>query len=69
MDDPAAAALAVGPLVAVGFLHDNTLWQYKSDGSVSPGAIHGWSTRPGWDMTTGLGTPRVAQFVADLAAF
>jgi hypothetical protein len=50
-------------------LHDNTLWQFNSDGSVSPGPIHGWPTKPGWDMTTGFGTPRVAQFIADLAAF
>jgi subtilase family serine protease len=53
----------------VGFLHDNTLWQFHSDGSVSSGPIHGWPTRPGWDMTTGFGTPRVAKFIADLASF
>jgi hypothetical protein len=55
--------------MAVGFLHNNTLWQFNSDGSVSRGSIHGWPTQPGWDMTTGFGTPRVAQFIADLAAF
>lgn len=55
--------------LAVGALHDNTLWRFNGDGTVSPGPIAGWPTGVGWDMTTGFGTPRVAQFVADLAAF
>jgi subtilase family serine protease len=53
---------------ASGNLKDNVLWQYNADGSVSPGSVAGWPTLTGWDMTTGYGSPKVAQFVADLAA-
>jgi subtilase family serine protease len=51
-----------------GNLKDNVLWQYNADGSVSPGSVAGWPTLTGWDMTTGYGSPKVTQFVADLAA-
>jgi subtilase family serine protease len=53
---------------ASGNLKDNVLWQYNADGSVSPGPVAGSPTLTGWDMTTGYGSPKVAQFVADLAA-
>jgi subtilase family serine protease len=53
---------------ASGRLVDNTLWAYQADGSVAPGGIAGNPVMTGYDMTTGLGTPNVATFVADLAA-
>jgi subtilase family serine protease len=51
-----------------GQLDDNTLWQFNADGSVSPGPVPGWPTSPGYDMTTGLGTPNAAAFVSGLAS-
>lgn len=53
---------------ASGVLKDNRLWEYNADGSVSPGPVPGWPTLPGWDMTTGFGSPRAAAFVAALRA-
>ena len=53
---------------ASGVLHNNQLWQYDADGSVSPGPVPGWPTLPGWDMTTGFGSPRAATFVASMRA-
>lgn len=38
------------------------------DGSTPSGGIGGSPTLAGWDMTNGFGTPRAAQFVADLVA-
>jgi len=49
-------------------LDNNQLWQYNPDGSVSPGPVPGWPTLPGYDMTTGLGTPNAAAYVSGLAA-
>jgi subtilase family serine protease len=61
----------VGPLTqgtaASGQLVNNRLWQYNADGSVSPGPVAGWPTLPGYDMTTGLGTPWAPAYVAGLA--
>ncbi len=44
----------------------NNVLAANPDGSVPAGGVSGWPTRVGWDMTTGFGTPRVPQFVADL---
>jgi subtilase family serine protease len=52
---------------ASGVLDNNQLWQYNADGSVSPGPVAGWPTLPGYDMTTGLGTPWAPAYVAGLA--
>jgi hypothetical protein len=49
-------------------LDDNQLWQYNADGSVSPGPVPGWPTLPGWDMTTGFGSPRAPAFVSAIRA-
>jgi len=51
-----------------GVLDDNQLWQYNADGSVSPGPVPGWPTLPGWDMTTGFGSPRAAAFASAVRA-
>jgi subtilase family serine protease len=53
---------------ASGRLINNQLWAYQADGSVAPGGIAGNPVLSGYDMTTGLGTPNVAAFVADLAS-
>ncbi len=50
-----------------GHLVNNQLWQYNADGSVSPGPVPGWPTLPGYDMTTGLGTPSAPAYVNGLA--
>jgi hypothetical protein len=52
---------------AGGKLVNNQLWQYNADGSVSPGPVAGWPTLVGYDMTTGLGTPRASAYVSGLA--
>jgi subtilase family serine protease len=51
---------------ASGVLDNNQLWKFNADGSVSPGPVTGWPTGTGWDMTTGFGSPKADQFVADL---
>ena len=60
----------VGPVVegtaASGQLVNNQLWQFNADGSVSPGPVPGWPTTPGYDMTTGLGTPWAPSYVNGL---
>jgi subtilase family serine protease len=52
---------------ASGVLDNNQLWQYNADGSVSPGPVAGWPTLTGYDVTTGLGTPKAAAYVSGLA--
>jgi subtilase family serine protease len=54
--------------VVSGNLDSNAMFQYNPDGSVSVGPVAGSPTLPGWDMTTGFGTPWAPNFVADLAA-
>jgi subtilase family serine protease len=49
-----------------GTLTSNAMFQFNPDGSVSPGPVSGWPVTPGYDMTTGLGTPWAPTFVADL---
>ena len=52
-----------------GYLRNNELYAQNADGSTTqPGPVHGWPTTPGWDMTTGFGTPRAPGFVATLVA-
>jgi subtilase family serine protease len=62
----------VGPVTegtaASGQLVNNQLWQFNADGSVSPGPVPGWLTTPGYDMTTGLGTPNAPAYVDGLTA-
>jgi subtilase family serine protease len=48
-------------------LENNTL-AANPDGSTAAGSVAGWPTLSGWDLTTGFGTPRVAQFITDLVA-
>jgi hypothetical protein len=48
-------------------LENNTL-AANPDGSTPAGGVSGWPTLSGWDLTTGFGTPRVAQFISDLVA-
>jgi subtilase family serine protease len=53
---------------ASGVLDDNQLWEYAADGSVHPGPVAGMPTTPGYDLTTGWGSPKAAGYVAQLAA-
>ena len=52
---------------ASGVLDSNQMWQYNADGSVSLGAVPGYPTLNGYDMTTGLGTPAASSYVSGLA--
>jgi subtilase family serine protease len=53
---------------AAGVLDDNQMWEYAADGSVHPGAIPGFPTTTGYDLTTGWGSPKAAGYVAQLVA-
>jgi subtilase family serine protease len=53
---------------ASGVLDDNQMWEYAADGSVHPGAIDGFPTTTGYDLTTGWGSPKAAGYVAQLVA-
>lgn len=46
----------------------NNVLGANPDGSTPTGGVAGWPTLSGWDMTNGFGTPRAAQFIADLVA-
>jgi subtilase family serine protease len=52
-----------------GQLADNRLFDFNGDGlDVTPGPVSGWPVSPGWDMTTGFGTPKAPGFVAAIRA-
>ncbi len=51
-----------------GVLQDNRMWETGSDGFVTPGAVPGFPTTTGYDLTTGWGSPRAAGYVAGLTA-
>jgi subtilase family serine protease len=53
---------------ASGVLQDNRLWEFAADGSVHPGAVPGYPTTPGYDLTTGWGSPKAAGYIAGLTA-
>ena len=53
---------------ASGVLDDNQMWEYAADGSVHPGAVPGFPTTAGYDLTTGWGSPKAAGYVAQVVA-
>jgi subtilase family serine protease len=53
---------------ASGVLQDNRLWEFAADGSVHPGAVPGYPTTTGYDLTTGWGSPKAAGYIAGLTA-
>ena len=53
---------------ASGVLQDNRMWEYAADGSVHPGAVPGYPTTTGYDLTTGWGSPKAAGYIAGLTA-
>lgn len=53
---------------ASGVLDDNQMWEFAADGSVHPGAVPGFPTTTGYDLTTGWGSPKAAGYIAQLAA-
>jgi subtilase family serine protease len=53
---------------ASGVLDDNQMWEYAADGSVHPGAIDGFPTVAGFDLTTGWGSPKAAGYISQLVA-
>jgi subtilase family serine protease len=51
-----------------GVLQNNAMFQIGGNGSsATVGPVAGWPVLPGYDMTTGLGTPWAPNFVSDLA--
>jgi subtilase family serine protease len=70
--DKATAFTDIVPQVygtaASGVLDDNQMWEYAADGSVHPGAVDGFPTTGGYDLTTGWGSPKAAGYVAQLIA-
>jgi subtilase family serine protease len=53
---------------ASGVLDDNQLWEYAADGTVHPGPVPGYPTTPGYDLTTGWGSPKASGFWSQLVA-
>ncbi|WP_155991995.1 S53 family peptidase [Nocardioides sp. URHA0032] len=53
---------------ASGVLDDNQMWEYAADGTVHPGPVAGMPTTPGYDLTTGWGSPKAAGYVSQLIA-
>jgi subtilase family serine protease len=54
--------------VVSGNLDSNRMFDYNGDGNaVTTGAVPGWPTLTGWDMTTGFGTPWAPDYVTELA--
>jgi subtilase family serine protease len=53
---------------ASGVLQDNQMWEYAADGSVHPGAVPGFPTTTGYDLTTGWGSPKAPGYIASLTA-
>jgi subtilase family serine protease len=52
-----------------GKLVDNREWDYNGGGvAVTRNPVPGWPVVPGYDMTTGLGTPNATAYVAGLLA-
>jgi subtilase family serine protease len=70
--DKDSAFLDIVPQVygtaASGILDDNQMWEYAADGSVHPGPVQGFPTTPGYDLTTGWGTPKATGYLAQLIA-
>ncbi|WP_299004564.1 S53 family peptidase [uncultured Shewanella sp.] len=59
--------LTFGTDIAAGELSNNVLFEFNSDGSVSPGSTLGYSVADGWDLTTGFGSPNSIYFAEALA--
>lgn len=54
--------------VLSGDLTSNTMFDYNGNGNaVTVGSVPGSPTLPGWDMTTGFGTPWAPNFINDLS--
>ncbi len=52
-----------------GHLTDNGEFDFNGNGvAVTKDAVTGWDTTPGFDMTTGWGTPWAPSYVAGIAA-
>lgn len=54
--------------VPSGVLANNTMWAFDADGRVVPGPVPGFPTTPGYDLTTGWGSPKAPGYVAQLVA-
>ena len=51
-----------------GVLDSNRIWDTLPTGFVTPDPVPGYPTTPGYDLTTGWGSPKAAQYVSQLAA-
>ena len=49
-----------------GVLDDNQMWETGPDGFVHPGPVPGFPTTPGYDLTTGWGSPVAGGYVSAL---
>ncbi|WP_425955544.1 S53 family peptidase [Xylanimonas sp. McL0601] len=53
---------------ASGVLANNRMWDLTADGTLTPGAVPGYPTTTGYDLTTGWGSPKAAGYLAQLVA-
>lgn len=51
-----------------GHLDSNRVWDIGADGVITPGPVAGYSTTPGYDLTTGWGVPAGPAYVSALVA-
>lgn len=51
-----------------GVLQNNRIWDTQADGFVTPDPVTGYPTTPGYDLTTGWGSPHAPGYIAQLAA-
>jgi subtilase family serine protease len=51
-----------------GVLQNNRIWDTGADGFVTPDPVQGFPTTPGYDLTTGWGSPWAPGYIAQLTA-
>jgi subtilase family serine protease len=51
-----------------GDIKNNRLWDTQADGFVTPDPVPGYPTTPGYDLTTGWGTPKAPGYISELTA-
>jgi hypothetical protein len=51
-----------------GDIKNNRLWDTQADGFVTPDPVPGYPSTPGYDLTTGWGTPKAAGYISQLTA-
>jgi subtilase family serine protease len=51
-----------------GDIKNNRMWDTGADGFVTPDPVDGYPTTPGYDLTTGWGSPKAVGYIAQIVA-